>query len=252
MEKSTGSKPRQIVHTGDRFGPAVVVIPEVRRNRKRYACMLCDCGEYYETQISQLFKGTADFCRCSQRRSVKEARQRPEDQVRVQRQAVSDKTRTATAQANTRNKTTHGMSKSHPLYSTWVGVISRCYNPNQRAYKNYGARGITVCKRWHDVRNFIADIECEIGPKPNPRLTLDRTDNDGNYEPGNVRWATRTQQTANRRPDKGSLAEQRIAELEARVAELEALLATRLQSKGQRTGRDSGGAAGLPASPGTG
>jgi hypothetical protein len=100
--------------------------------------------------------------------------------------------------------------------------MHRCFDEKTKAYPNYGGRGITICERWRDVRNFVADIESEIGPKPaDPKLTLDRTDNNGNYEPGNIRWATRKQQVLNRRPDKGSLAEQRIAELEARIAVLE-------------------------------
>jgi len=71
----------------------------------------------------------------------------------------------------------------------------RCYNPNCNIYKWYGARGITVCERWHNVENFLADI----GPRP-PNYTIDRTNNDGNYEPNNFRWATRSEQRANQRP----------------------------------------------------
>ena len=85
--------------------------------------------------------------------------------------------------------------------------MARCYKPGSKDYKNYGARGIEVYRPWHDVRNFVADIEAEIGPRPEgtydsgwSRYTLDRIDNDGDYRPGNMRWATRLQQVHNRRP----------------------------------------------------
>lgn len=76
-------------------------------------------------------------------------------------------------------------------------MLQRCTNPNDPAYRHYGGRGITVCERWQSFENFLADM----GERPEG-LTLDRTDNEGNYEPGNCKWATRAQQSANRRsPD---------------------------------------------------
>ena|ERR1035441_9918060 len=93
--------------------------------------------------------------------------------------------------------TRHGLSR-HPLYQTHHGMMRRCYDPKHPGYKNYGGRGIAVCERWHDVRAFIEDIERELGPRPSGR-TLDRIDNDGNYEPGKMRWATRAEQDANQR-----------------------------------------------------
>jgi hypothetical protein len=88
----------------------------------------------------------------------------------------------------------HGMSNT-PTYKSWIHMFQRCKNPNNKYYKDYGERGITICERWYDFRNFFEDM----GTKPND-LTLDRVNNSGNYEPGNCRWATPSQQRINSRP----------------------------------------------------
>jgi hypothetical protein len=91
-----------------------------------------------------------------------------------------------------------GLSR-HPLYGTWSNMMDRCENTTSRDYPNWGGRGIRVCGRWRDVRAFIEDIERDLGPKPTG-WTLDRIDNNGHYEPGNVRWASPKMQGGNRRP----------------------------------------------------
>jgi hypothetical protein len=91
---------------------------------------------------------------------------------------------------------THGHSQKHPLYPIWKTMRQRCLNPANADYRWYGARGITVCERWNDFTNFLADV----GERPSPELTLDRIDVNGNYEPGNIRWATWEQQRQNKRP----------------------------------------------------
>lgn len=80
-------------------------------------------------------------------------------------------------------------------YRTWGGMVQRCTNPNNSRYSSYGGRGITVCDRWRTFENFLEDM----GRRPSPDHSIDRIDNDGSYEPGNVRWATKSQQQINRR-----------------------------------------------------
>lgn len=83
-----------------------------------------------------------------------------------------------------------------PEYKAWINMRARCGNPTDQSWSAYGGRGITVCDRWRDsFEAFYADM----GPRRSPSHSLDRIDNDGNYEPGNCRWATRTVQSQNRR-----------------------------------------------------
>jgi hypothetical protein len=90
---------------------------------------------------------------------------------------------------------THGKRRS-PEYTSWVGMRFRCGNPNDPGFQNYGGRGISVCERW--LSSFEAFYE-DMGPRPSDKYSIDRINNDGNYEPGNCRWATDLEQVRNTR-----------------------------------------------------
>lgn len=85
-------------------------------------------------------------------------------------------------------------NKSHPLYQTWLGMRARCNNRNHHSYPYYGGRGIRVCDRWDNFRNFVIDM----GPRPTG-FSIDRVNNDGNYEPENCRWSDQKTQANNRK-----------------------------------------------------
>jgi Staphylococcus phage HNH endonuclease len=128
--------------------------------------------------------------------------------------------------------TRHGFSK-HPLYKTWNGIVGRTTNPNDHAWENYGGLGITMCQKWlDDPWAFAEDIARECGPRPEivteggwPEYTIDRIDNSGNYEPGNVRWAPWSVQSKNKRkiPELTKQRNALTAQVQALTAQIQTL-----------------------------
>lgn len=101
-------------------------------------------------------------------------------------------------ESQSKRATTHGLSRS-PTYSAWMQMVRRCTDPSRSYWPNYGGRGIKLYEPWLKFENFLADM----GLRPSLKHTIDRhPDNNGNYEPGNVRWATYTEQGRNRRTNK--------------------------------------------------
>ena len=90
--------------------------------------------------------------------------------------------------------TKHGLAGSK-VYQAWWSMIDRCHNPDSSSFGNYGERGISVCERWRQLDRFVEDM----GHPPSPEHSLDRINNDGNYEPDNCRWTTGKTQARNRR-----------------------------------------------------
>ena len=163
MEKlEEDMKPRLIGETWRKYPT------ETSKQKATYGLFQCQyCGKDFEAYTAHIKSGNIKSCSC---------------------------------QLN-KQKITHGKTNSR-FYKTWNNMIQRCTNPKDKAYKDYGARGITVCEEWQDVRNFVA--WCDLTHPNIEGLSLDRIDVNGNYEPNNCRWADRTTQAINRRMKKNN------------------------------------------------
>lgn len=153
--------------TGQRFGRLVATNDAGRsRSGKVLWRVRCDCGSGKIVVGGDLRSGRTTSCGCYSSEVVSQ-----------------------------RNET-HGMTKT-PEYTAWVSMIVRCKYPSATGFERYGGRGITVCEEW--ARSFEA-FYAYVGPRPSPRHSLDRYPNvNGNYEPGNVRWASTIEQARNKR-----------------------------------------------------
>lgn len=178
--------PAAVDLSGQRFGRLVVLRPVGlnRRGQRLWLCR-CDCGSRHKSNTSDLRSGNTRSCGCLH----------------------TDQRRRLCAELASRRggNPIHGKCYT-PEYHVWRMMKNRCFNPRVARYEIYGGRGITVCERWLTFANFYADM----GPRPEgvsaggrALFSIERIDNDGNYEPGNCVWATSQQQSLNKRERTG-------------------------------------------------
>ena len=159
--------------SGKTFDRLTVIQFDKISNYRGYWLCRCSCGKTVSVSGKRLRDGNTKSCGCKN--------------INNPGRPLKHGYRSSLSENCMRTKT----------YKCWVNMKNRCLNPNVKGYEYYGGRGITVCDRWkNSFENFLVDM----GEPPSPELSIDRIDNDGNYEPGNCKWSTKYEQVHNRRP----------------------------------------------------
>jgi len=154
--------------TGQKFGCLTVVERAETKNKRAFWKCRCDCGNEPIVQAGHLVSGHTQSCGCLKNKKSMERR------------------------------LTHGMARTH-LYQVWNGIKNRCFNTKVKSYSSYGGRGITIYPEWKDNFQAFYDYVSKLEHFGEEGYSLDRINNDGNYEPNNLRWADRQEQCRNRR-----------------------------------------------------
>ncbi len=165
--------------TGQRFGRLVVVKRDGTCKVSGHALWFCkcDCGNTVTTLSTSLRRHLTKSCGCYQKHIARD--------------------RYINNTLGLKNGH-HVGGQSTRIWKTWKGMMQRCYMASGKSYRDYGGRGIAVCKRWHKFENFLSDM----GESPAKGHSLDRIDNNGNYCLSNCKWSTAKQQARNRRNNK--------------------------------------------------
>ena len=173
---------------GQKFARLEVISFAGRRNGRRRWCCRCVCNEIAEVALSDLRSGAIRSCGCLAREILVERNKSQKMRNVIVKRNISQEMR----ELSRARFTTHGMCRS-PIYAVRMTARDRCRNKKNESYPRYGGRGIEF--RFKSFKEFYA----ELGPRPSPQHTLDRINNNGHYERGNVRWATAIEQANNKR-----------------------------------------------------
>lgn len=208
---------------GERYGKLVVIEEYITTldngtRRRRVSKCKCDCGNFITVRTDNLKSGNTKSCGCSRQKAIKNMIGKRFGMLTIISEGIHDdgvtwncicdcgrivknirgrSLRSGHTKSCGHHRVAHKYNNGdyNNCYHVWWGMIQRCENTKSISYSRYGARGITVCERWHDFNSFMSDM----GKRPDKSYELDRIDNDKSYCKENCRWVTRTENARNRR-----------------------------------------------------